>query len=104
MPLDLPTFATDFELSSLANLSSFRKHYPTTIVGTILVRAWRLSAVHDRAIDHQIYAGTLERLARFLSFLFLLLFFSLTLGGRRCVIVARLSLYRAHGAQQSAEV
>ena len=40
--------------------------------------------------------ASLERLVRFLSLVLplLLLLFSLTLEGRRCVIVARLSLYR----------
>jgi len=38
-PLDLPTFATDFEPSSLANLPSFRKTLSNdSIIGTILVR------------------------------------------------------------------
>jgi len=96
MPLDLPMFAADFWLSSLANLSSFRKHCPTTLSSVRFwcdYAVWRLSAVHDRAIDHQIYAES--RNAR-ISRLLLLFFFFLLLTFRdsRCIFVARLSLCR----------
>ena len=112
MPLDLPTFATDFELSSLASLPSFRKYCPMTLSSVRFCYAvWRLSAVHGRAIDHQIYAGSRNVSLAFSfsssssssfsssssSSSFSSSFLS-RLEACLLRIVARLSLYRAHGA------
>jgi len=103
MPLDLPTFATYFEPSSLASLPSFRKHCPQRLYhrydfATRYGGYW-LYMIMRSIIGFTRDRGTLERLACFLFLLFLLLLlFSLTLGRRCCVMVARLSLYRAHGA------
>jgi len=99
MFLDLPTFAADFEPSSLASLPSFRKHCSTLSSERFWYVVWRLSAVHDRSCDRSLDLHGVTRTGSrslFLSppFSPLPLF---SLGGRRCVIVARLSLYRAHG-------
>jgi len=55
MSLDLPTFTTDFEPLSLANLPSFRKRSPTILSS---VRFWHAEAVRDRAIDYWISRNT----------------------------------------------
>jgi len=71
-----------------------------SIVGMIVVRAVELSAVHDREIDHRIYAGS--RNARtFRSFSLPPLpsspsFFSHA--WRQTYVIGRLFLYRAQGA------
>ena len=102
-PLDFPTFADDFESSSLANLPSFQKRSPTTLSSVRFWYAvWKLSAVHDRAINHWIYAESWN--TRTFRFFFLFLFFfllPLTFRGRRCIFVARLSLCRAHAGTKS---
>ena len=93
-PLDLPTFAADFESSSLPNLPSFRKHSPTTLS---TVRFWHTGC----RLHYQLYTqcnqlsdlctshGTLERFARFFSLLLLLFLLPFTFRGRRCIFVAR---------------
>jgi len=95
MPLDLPTFATDFELSSLASLPSFRKHYQLYRRYDFGMRCggYRLYTIVRSIIGFTRGRGTFRSLS-LLVLLLLLLLFSFTLGGRRCVIVARLSLYR----------
>ena len=100
MPLVLSTFATDFEFSLLASRLSFRKRPPIFYHRyDRLTRSgdyYRLYIIVQSII--RFTRGTFERLARFLSLLLLFLLFSLTLGGRRCVIVARLFLYSIHEA------
>jgi len=62
---------------------------------------WRLSVVHDRVIDHRIYADFARSASLTFSpsSSFSTSYLSLTLGGRRCVIVATVSLSRTQSCQ-----